>query len=111
MTADFYEVCEYLTDENKDFVSLDQKVYVLRDFAGDMEKRAVRLADSLLEGSVFRADGKKMIEHPGFDYVATAQYSLVAVKDNYVIRITCVASDALEKDWAEVLDVLAEKWE
>ena len=111
LTADYYEVCEYLTDENKDFVSLDQKVYVLRDLGGDMEKRAVRLADSLLEGSVFRADGKEVIEYPGFNYVATAQYALVAVKDNHVIRVTCIVSDALEKDWSEVLDVIAEKWD
>lgn len=111
LTADYYEVSEYLLNEDKDFVSLDQKVYVLREFDQNTLKRAVRLADSLLEGSVFQADGKRVLESPGFDYVATAQYALVAVKDNHVIRVTCVASDALEKDWSEVLNVIAEKWQ
>ena len=111
LTADYYEVSEYLLNEDKDFVSLDQKVYVLREFDQNTLKRAGRLADSLLEGSVFQADGKRVLEFPGFDYVATAQYTLVAVKDNHVIRVTCVASDALEKDWSEVLNVIAEKWQ
>lgn len=110
LTADYYEVSEYLLNENKDFVSLDQKVYVLRQFDQNTLKRAVRLADSLLAGSVFRDDGKRVLEYEGFDYVATAHYVLVAVKGNHVTRVTCVASDVLEKEWSEVLEVLAEKW-
>lgn len=110
LTADYYEVSEYLKDGQGGFVSLDQKVYVLRNIGGDMSKRAVRLADSLLKGSVFRDDGRQVLEYPGFDYVATAQYTMVAVRGNYVIRVTCIATDKLEKDWSAVLDVLAEKW-
>ena len=111
LTAEYYEVSEYLTNEDRDFVSLDQKVYVLRNTGGDLLTRAKRLADSLLKGSVFRDDGKTVIEHPDFDYVASAQYTLVAVKGNLVIRVTCIASNELEKGWDEVLLVLAKKWE
>lgn len=115
LTADYYEVSEYLTSGTSDFVSLDQKVYVLKDIGGDMEKRARRLADSLLKGSVFYNDDHdcdgNVITHPAFDYVVTAQYTLVAVKENHVIRVTCIASGTQETDWYVVLDALAEKWQ
>lgn len=103
--AEYYHTTEYLIRDG-DFVSLDQNLYILQS-----QKNAISLADSLLEQSVFGADGGRILEHPFFDYVVEGRYTMVAVKGNMVIGITCVSSDALREDWATVLEVLAKKWD
>lgn len=105
LLADYYSTIEYLINGENDFVSLDQNLYLLKD-----GRNAVALADSLLEQSIFGADGAKELIHPDFDYVIQGGYTVVAVSGNRVIGITCIASDGLKKDWMEVLDAVAEKW-
>ncbi len=105
LLAEYYETTEYLINES-DFVSLDQELYLLKD-----EKNTVALANSLIKQSIFGADDAKVLNHPAFDYIIQDRYTMVAVSGNRVISITCIASDELEKDWMEVLDVLALKWD
>ncbi|MBQ6876320.1 MAG: DUF2812 domain-containing protein [Lachnospiraceae bacterium] len=103
--AEYYHTTEYLIKDD-DFVSLDQNLYILRS-----QKRAISLADSLLEQSLFGSDDGKVFEHPFFDYVVEGRYTMVAVKGNMVIGITCISSDALREGWMTVLEVLAKKWD
>ncbi len=110
LMADYYDVCEYLRSESGGFVSLYQDLYILRG-DHDIPRRGKALAESLLEGNMFGTDGCREITHPDFDYAASAAYTLVAVRGNCVIRIVSVASAELEKDWTQVLDILAAKWE
>lgn len=105
LLAEYYHTTEYLMSGEDDFVSLYQNVYILRNGS-----RATALADSLMKQSVFGADGATVLSHPSFDYVVEGRYTVAAVKGNMVIGITCVASDALVKDWMTVLDAVAEKW-
>ncbi len=103
--AEYYHTTEYLIKDS-DFVSLDQNLYILRS-----QRNAISLAESLLEQSLFGSDDGRVFEHPFFDYVVEGRYTMVAVKGNKVIGITCVSSDALREDWMTVLEVLAKKWD
>ena len=57
------------------------------------------------------SERRRILDHPFFDYVVEGRYTMVAVKGNMVIGITCVSSDALREDWMTVLEVLAKKWD
>lgn len=106
LLAEYYHTTEYLVSGENDFVSLDQDMYFLKS-----SKRAVALAASLMRQSIFGSDSAKELVHPDFDYVIQGRYTVVAVSGNRVISITCITSDELEKDWMDVLDAVAEKWE